>query len=310
MKIVRLTEADTDNGEERFKGKKFPESALEHIVTDESTTILKPDGSVLCMLLKRVLSKRSVQAAYPVLRKIELTPTNRATATIGAEKTSQYMLRADGTRSKTVGVRQTEFPEIRGMSSAIIGYYDRHVRWPYCRATAFNLDEPEKFEQLLPFVREVNDVFRTHAPERWMAQAEIAARTNPAWVIPETCFTTITVNRNYPAACHMDAGDFRDGFGVMTAMRSGTYDGGITYWPAFKVGARMDTGDVCLADVHEWHGVSDLRGVPGRFERVSCVFYYREKMCRCGSPAEELDRAKNRKLGDSLYDREASDEAG
>ena len=35
-----------------------------------------------------------------------------------------------------------------------------------------------------------------------------------------------------------------------------------------------------------------MRGNKGLYERVSMVFYYREKMKECGSAANELDRAK------------------
>jgi len=301
MKLIKLQEADTGEGaQERYKGKKFSESHLEHVAADEDTTVLKPDGSVLCILLKRVLSVSATKEAYPILRAIESPPTNRLTTVLGK---SEKRKRQDGTEGNTIGLKTNDL-RLRGMSSAIIGYYDRHVRWPYCRATAFNLGSPEKFERLLPYVREVDAAFKAHAPERHTAQLEVVKKTCPAWVIPGTVFTTITVNRNYPAACHQDAGDLSEGFGVMSAFRAGEYEGGVTYWPAFKVGARMDTGDVCLADVHEWHGVTPLRGTPGRFERVSCVFYYRSRMCRCGTPEQELERAKSRKLGDALYDKE------
>lgn len=305
MKLIQLTAADTAPGaEERYKGRRFVESDLEHIAADEDTTVLKPDGSVLCIILKRALSAHAVRDAFPILRRIELVPKNRATATKGVERVAQGALRKDGSRSKVTGIGELEFPEIRGMSSAIIGYYDRNVRWPYCRATAFNLSEPEKFEKLLPFVREVNALFKAYAPERFAAQEAMAARTDAAWIIPGTVFSTITVNKNYDAATHVDAGDLRAGFGVMCALRAGTYEGGVTYWPAFKTGVSMDTGDVCLADVHEWHGVTKIRGTPGRYERVSCVFYLREKMCRCGTPTQELERAKARQLGQPLYDKE------
>jgi hypothetical protein len=303
MKRIRLSEAGLagDPADEAlWKGKRFSEDHLLHVASDEDTVIEKPDGSVLAMLLKRRLTAPASRVAYGVLRRIESQPTNRSLTVIGK---SGKRLKSDGSRGNTTAVSASEFPELRGMSSAIIGYYDRHVRWPYCRATAFNLAEPEKFESLMPYVREVEAVFHEHAGERYAAQRAVAEKTHPAWLIPGTPFTTITVNRNYAAACHQDAGDLKAGFGVMTAFRSGEYSGGVTYFPAFRAGVSMSTGDVCLADVHEWHGVTDLRGVPGRYERVSCVFYYREKMCRCGSPEEEALRAKNRKLGDPLYDK-------
>ncbi|HSC14598.1 MAG TPA: hypothetical protein VLI71_05740, partial [Gammaproteobacteria bacterium] len=228
-------------------------------------------------------------------------PTNRSTTVLGK---SELATRADGKQSRVVTVSAREHPEVRKMTSGIIGYFDRTVRMPFCRATAFNLDHPELFEKVVPIAREASELFKRTQPERYAAQAAAAAGAHQAWVIPGTVFSTITVNKNYNAACHLDAGDYRPGFGLMAAIRSGSYTGGITYWPAYRVGARMDSGDLCVADVHEWHGVTDMVGVPGRWERLSLVFYLREKMCRCGSPEHELARAKARKLGMPLYDKD------
>jgi hypothetical protein len=43
--------------------------------------------------------------------------------------------------------------------------------------------------------------------------------------------------------------------------------------------------------------VGDKRSV----ERISCVFYYRERMHDCGTAAEELERAKRRTPGQKLH---------
>ena len=55
-----------------------------------------------------------------------------------------------------------------------------------------------------------------------------------------------------------------------------------------------------MADVHEWHTNSPFEDMRVDYERISLVFYYREKMLNCKSAREEVEWAKNRKRGESL----------
>ena len=130
-------------------------------------------------------------------------------------------------------------------------------------------------------------------PERHAFQKDYAERTSSDFLIPGTAFTTVTVNRNWQTAVHRDKGDLKGGFGCMTAFSAGQYDGCYLIFPQYRVAVNMRSGDVCLADVHEWHGNSPIRRNTKFYERVSLVLYYREKMAQCGSAQEELERAKN-----------------
>ncbi len=56
-----------------------------------------------------------------------------------------------------------------------------------------------------------------------------------------------------------------------------------------------------LFDSHHMHGNTALYGKVGNYTRISLVLYYRQNMIDCGTAAQELERAKNRKLGDKLY---------
>ena len=48
--------------------------------------------------------------------------------------------------------------------------------------------------------------------------------------IAETCFSTITVNRNFRTALQRDSGDYRQGFGVMFVCTTGDLKGDIFYF--------------------------------------------------------------------------------
>lgn len=69
--------------------------------------------------------------------------------------------------------------------------------------------------------------------------------------------------------------------------------------PRYGIAVDCRSRDIACFDVHEVHGNTDFVG--SRYERISVVCYYREMMYKCGTALEELERAKNRKLGDKLY---------
>jgi hypothetical protein len=182
------------------------------------------------------------------------------------------------------------------VDSGIIGYMDRNARFPYCRQTAFTMKEVEKWNSALPFIKAVDKVCEKYAPKCHAAQKEMINKTSPDFVIGDTVFTTVTVNRNWQTAVHKDAGDYKHGCGVLSALCAGKFTGGYYTYPKYKVAADLRTRDVILADVHEWHGNTSIIGIKGGFERISCVFYYRSRMFECGRVEEELERVKNRKI--------------
>ena len=210
-------------------------------------------------------------------------PTGRVAA--GGARTRR--IKPDGAISNT-----NDAPSVQ---SGVAGAMDRYPRIPYCRQTSWTQEHRGLWLGAIPFIVAVAEQFRLHRPEEHARQLAMAEKTHPAWVIEGTPFTSITVNRNFQTAVHTDKGDFRQGFGVLSAFARGKYSGAHFGFPAFGISFDLRDGDVLLANVHEWHGNTPFVGAPGRYERVSCVFYYREKMARCGSPQEELERAQRRK---------------
>jgi len=267
-----------------------------------SVKLLKPDGSLLAVYLREALPEDQTLSAYPVFRAMEGAPTNRGISTIG--RRPNVRIKADGSKSKTSAIRVSEL-KAHGMEhavSGVMGFMDRYSRMPYCRTTAFNMDHADLFNEAMPFIRTVDGLFAEHAPERYAAQLSVCDRTSKDFIIPGTVFTTITVNRNYPTRVHKDQGDLKEGFGVMTVFRKGHYSGSHFVLPKYRVAFDMGNRDLLLADVHEWHGNTDIVGDKKRFERISCVFYYREHMVSCGTAEQELARAKGRLPGQRLRD--------
>lgn len=289
MNEIRLTEQLPDSVVDRLCGSFLTVEKHASVVVTAECRVLKPSGAPLFVLLKRAVPDDLCRVAFDSLSAAAAPATNRGIAA-GKNRdgvTRVQRVRKDGTRSKTT---VSAVPA----NSGIVGYFDRYPRMPYCRQTAYSLEHPDRFRAALPFVEHVDKVFREHLPDRHAAQMAAVNATHPDWILGRTAFTTITVNRNFRTAVHKDAGDLKEGFGVLTVLRRGVYSGGILIFPKFRAGVEFDHGDVLLADVHEWHGNSPLVG-DGDFDRVSCVLYYRDKMMECASGLEERAREERSK---------------
>jgi hypothetical protein len=137
-------------------------------------------------------------------------------------------------------------------------------------------------------------------PENYMLQRDVADSTSKDFVIHNTAFTTVTVNRNWQTAVHTDKGDFENGFGNLVVLRKGRYTGGHFVMPKWGVAFDLQNCDLLLADVHQLHGNTPIHKIDEDAKRVSLVMYYRKNMVACGTADEEMVIAKNRKLGDKL----------
>jgi len=277
-------------------GEHIDESFADTIISggDEVVEIYKEDGSLLLKYLPGVLSSKCVDDSYDVFKYAASLsrPDNRQTAVGNKFKGVRY--RKDGTAGNTTAIPFLQTPELQHMYASVMGFTDRYVRFPLCRATAFNAKNPILFDRTVPFLQEVSDVFKDHVPHRHKAQKIKCDLSHQDYIIPGTVFTSITVNRNFRVACHYDAGDLKEGFGCLSAITKGEYEGSYTVFPAHRVGVDLRTGDVLLADVHELHGNTPYRRcVPGKYERVAMVMYYREGIVECESLKDEIKRAKS-----------------
>lgn len=298
-RVIKIKATLPDEAVDGLAAKFLDESHFDILVGGEDVDVLKPDGSPLLKLRAKRIPAAMCRAAVPVMRKAarptnnrgiaggELDPT-KFTRPMGKQTKSTvgyYPMKADGTISKTRVANMVH--------SGLLGFFDRDQRFPYCRLTAFHLKHAQEVARAMPFIRAVDAVFKEEAPERYAAQEAMIQRTNPDFYLPGTAFTTITVNRNFRTATHKDAGDLKEGFGVLSVLESGAgYNGAYLCFPKFRVAVDLRMGDVLLADVHQWHGNTTFIGKAGRYERISLVFYYRQSMFECGSAQDELQRAK------------------
>lgn len=299
VKQIHLTSQLTDEYCDSLGGQFLSEDSYDTLLKEDAD-VFKPDGTPLLHFRKRVIPDKMVRDSWPVFKDAAVVTDNRGMAAgpVHADHLPNRpiavqaghrarMLKPDGTVSNTSRANQ--------VMSGIIGYMDRSPRYPYCRLTAYNLAHEERFKVVVPMLRTIDKVFQKNAPERYAAQRAVVEKTHPDFYIHGTAFTTVTVNRNFQTAVHKDQGDLAEGMGVLSCLRGGKFEGCYFCFPKFRIACDMRSGDVLLADVHEWHGNTPIHGIKGMYERISLVLYYREGMRVCGSASEEQSQAKTKR---------------
>ena len=173
--------------------------------------------------------------------------------------------------------------------SGIAGWFDRYPRIPYGRATSYTRDHFDKFKMSYPFLQQLAQGFKDLLPWRYNNQMQAASKLDKSYLVPETPFTTITVNKSFRTACHFDAGDLNSGLSnLLTLSNNGNYTGCYLVAPEYRVAINIRPGDLLLINNHEvMHGNTEIVCHDEIAERISLVCYFREKMLELGSRAYE-----------------------
>jgi hypothetical protein len=170
----------------------------------------------------------------------------------------------------------------KSVFSGVAGWYDRYPRIPYGRATSYTEKHYDKFEMAFPFLQSLNRGYKSFMPWRWSNQKKAADKLDSRFLVPETVFTTITVNKSFRTAAHRDAGDLNEGISNLLVVGTGNYSGGYLIFPEYRIAVNVRPGDLLLVNNHEIiHGntpiILDNPEDPS-CERISLVCYFREKM--------------------------------
>lgn len=176
-----------------------------------------------------------------------------------------------------------------GVFSGIAGWFDRYPRIPYGRETSYTKNHFDKFQMAYPFLQTLAKGFKDLLPWRYNNQMEAAKKLDPAYLVPETPFTTITVNKTFRTAAHYDAGDLTTGLSnLLVLSNNGNYSGAYLVAPEYRVAVNVRPGDLLLINNHEvLHGNTPIVCHDEEAERISLVCYFREKMLELGSKEYE-----------------------
>ena len=283
--VYTVREDKTETEMDKRAGKKLTEADRKKMTIidhDADVFIENPDGTpgkLLIRFRKGKLTKSNVDAFWDnVIQFARKDTTNRGT---------------------TSGSKIRDLSNNPKIKSNIIGYFDTispsqkillknaGIKLDStARETAFIRDQPEKFERLIPLVKEIDEYYEKYAPEYYAKQRKKADQTH--FKIRGTAFTTITTNVNFQTSLHKDKGDDSDGFGNLAVIERGEYTGAETCFPQFGVGVDCRTGDVLFMDVHYWHSNLPMKKKSKDAERLSIVCYLRWKLW-------EMTRGKTRK---------------
>ena len=197
------------------------------------------------------------------------------------------------------------------VDSGGVGYLNGGGMQPYCRLTAFGRDEYEKFQLGRPFVDYIDEKYKELCPEQHKIQLKTANETNANYVLWDTAFSTITVNKDFRTAIHQDAGDHPEGFGNLFVYREGDWSKGYFTLLEYGVCVDMHNQDMLFVDVHRFHANDEFDGLctdlkspdykkkielgSGDNLRISFVLYYRTGLRTCKSPSEQVKDLKHSK---------------
>jgi hypothetical protein len=270
---IRLRKARSKADLDLMRGKLAEPTDYDLLLTGP-TRVLKPDRTPLCVYLPGELTDLITEPVYDVLHSMRKEMTDNRGDASGTER----IVRGDQKRTRSSLV-----------ASALVGSVGPGGIYPYCRLTSWTARNLEAWPTLWPLLRAISLSMATHVRDRWQAQAEVVRQIDPAWVIPGTVFTTVTVNNTYSTGYHLDDGDLRAGFSTLLCVRRGSFSGGELVFPKWRVGVDMRDGDLLLLDAGEMHGNTRM---VGEGERITVVAYVRENMTSCGTVEEELAKAQ------------------
>jgi hypothetical protein len=305
----------TDEQMEEREGQYFDEKDAPRIFDEDVDVYTKmPDGSkkLLAKLRKQVIDPESIKIGWEGFYMAAGTSRNRGAAAGPIDVKGKYWSKRKPVQIDKWGARYMQNGKVSKMRvnnlvfSSVLGYFEEtHFMGLPCRLTSYTMRYFKYYKHGLPFIRELDRCFKTLVPERYKLQ-RAAAQQKPLLHIDGTAFSSVTINRNFRTALHQDDGDFRQGYGNLSVIERGNYQGGYTIFPRYGVGFNVRTGDFIAMDVHEWHCNTAMRttkaddavnktlprifkddpdtgaqGAEEPYTRISFVCYLREKLRNC-----------------------------
>ena len=300
-----------------LEGTWIDESFIKYPVINTDTDVYYIDENnqqkLLCKFRKNVISNELTKLGWESYKDLAKVSRGRGASAGPINKDSQYWSKRElidtnkWSTSYMVNGKKSKMKVNNQVASNPIGYYEalnNFAKLP-CRLTHFTRTNFEKYNQGLPFIKRINNLFKELIPEAYQKQLD-RSNLKPTFKIDDTAFSTITINRNFRTALHVDAGDYKDGFGNLTVLERGKYHGGYTVFPQFGIGVDVRQSDFIAMDVHQYHSNTEMyetdedkiyneklkpyyndnpevgtSGIYKKYTRLSFVCYLREKIINC-----------------------------
>lgn len=287
------------------------------IILNEDADVygVDPDSGkekLLARFRKHVIPNELVRQGWEAFYQTAAASRNRGAAAGPIQLKSNYWKKRKPVEIQKWSARYMQDGKLSKMRvnnnvfSSVLGYFERtpFMGLP-CRLTSYTQKYFKQYKHGMPYIEAVDGCFKKLIPDKHRIQAAAAAEA-PAYRVNRTAFSSITINRNFRTALHMDDGDFKEGYGNLTVIERGKYSGGVTIFPQYGVGFNVRTGDFLAMDVHEWHCNTEMTttaeqeafnkklpkvhyddpstgtlGGEKSFTRISFVCYLREKLRGC-----------------------------
>ena len=266
-----------DDIEIENKSNTFFDDRKDMIILDKNTDVYTDTGKLLLKFRTNVIPDEYVNILYNNMKSAAPKSGGRSESSGKPEDGNIYKTQI----SKNGKILRLLKKKVR---SGITGYYDSSSMFGHisasgksCRETAFTAKNLTKFNSCIIAFKLIDDLYIQLTPDIYCKQKEAIKKINPEYVISDTVFTTVTVNKNFRTALHKDKGDFDQGLGTLVVCSKGTYEKGYTLFPQYNIGVDCRNGDFLLMDVHEWHCNAPIIGDG---VRLSFVLYLREKMIK------------------------------
>jgi hypothetical protein len=237
-------------------------------------------GDLICKFRKNIIPDDMCKILYENLKGVATLQRGRPEASGLIDKYSYIKSKSTGKIIHQLNSKAR---------SGIIGFYDNKSFFGHkrvkentdgsnemCRQTSYTAKHWEKYQNCLNVFTYIDKLYKKLLPQYYKKQKKAISRIDPNYIINNTVFTTITVNKNFRTALHKDKGDFKDGFGILTVVTdTDDYKGGYTLFPKYGLAIDCRHCDFLAMNVHEFHCNSKKTGDGNR---VSFVYYLREKM--------------------------------
>ena len=316
VKVVVLKPQLTNDEIKAKEGAYFTEKDAD-IIYDEDMDVYGLDSAtgdkkLLARFRKQVIPLDLIRQGWEAYYQTAAASRNRGAAAGPIDLKSNYWKKRNPVEVQGWSARYKQDGKTSKMRvnnnvySSVLGYFEQtpFMGLP-CRLTSYTQKYFQQYRHGLPFIEAIDGVFKKLIPDRH-AKQKAAAASAGNYQIEDTAFSSVTINRNFRTAMHMDDGDFRDGYGNLSVIERGKYSGGATIFPRYRVGFNVRTGDFLAMDVHEWHCNTEMteteadkkfnRALPTihhadpktgtmgstkDFTRISFVCYLREKLRKC-----------------------------
>jgi hypothetical protein len=293
-----------------LKGTFLGDEYIHHII-NEDTDIFDENGKFILSFRKNILTKNKI--GFHNYKKFIGLSRGRGLAAGPINKDSPYFKKRKLVDTKGIRTRYltpsgnvSKMKVNNPVSSVPLGYYDK-LKGPLnknlpCRLTSYTNNHFDNFKEGLPFIEEISYNYRDIRPEEYTNQFN-RGYLKPDYMIDNTVFSTITLNRNFRTALHKDAGDY-GGIACLSVLEQGRWRGGLFMIPMYGLGINLREGDLLIADVHNWHCNSEIWTTKEddiynnnmasdfshlnpelygneKYSRISFVCYLREKLIEC-----------------------------